>query len=100
MGRDGTLDIMTSDIRIHDVMSGKQITIRNVTPEIASRLKALAGTRGESVNSTVLYILGQALGISERRERLERYATWEEADRRQLDEAIRAQRTIDDRLWR
>ena len=85
---------------MHDVMTAKQITIRNVTPEIAERLKQLAATRGESVNSTVLYILGQALGVSERLERLERYATWEEADRRKFDEALRAQRTIDGKLWR
>ena len=85
---------------MHDVMSGKQITIRNVTPEIAERLKALAESRGESVNSTVLHILGQALGFDERMERLKRHATWEEADRRQFDEALREQRTIDDKLWR
>ena len=84
---------------MYDVMSSRQITIRNVAPEIAARLKDLAATRGESVNSTVLYILGQALGINERRKKLERYATWEEEDRRRFEEALRSQRTIDEKLW-
>lgn len=96
----GMVDIMKSQIRMYDVMAPKQITVRNVTPELARRLKELSEVRGESVNATILHILGQALGVSERRKRLERYATWEEADRHEFDEALREQRTIDDALWK
>lgn len=81
-------------------MQAKQITVRNVSPELASRLKELSAARGESVNATVLYLLSQALDVNERRRRLARYGTWSEADRAEFDAALEAQRTIDDTLWR
>jgi plasmid stability protein len=81
-------------------MHAKQITVRNITPEIAERLKALSLSRGESINSTVLFILKQVLDVNERRKRLSRYTTWTEADQEEFDEALSAQRTIDDALWR
>lgn len=79
----------------------RQITIRNVSPELASKLKALAQTAGTSVNSAVLRLLEDALGVDQRRRRIEeRYGTWTEQDFREFDEALRAQRKIDDKLWR
>jgi adenine-specific DNA methylase len=48
----------------------------------------------------MLEILERAVGTEERRRRLERYATWSPADRVEFEEALRAQRTIDDELWR
>lgn len=77
-----------------------QLTIRGVPPETARRLKLLSREREKSVNATVLEILERALGTDERRRRLERYATWTPADRAEFDETLRAQRTIDDELWR
>jgi len=77
------------------------ITIRNVSPELARRLKARAKAAGTSVNATVLALLEHELGVGERRKRLEeRYGTWTEDDFREFDEALRAQRTVDDELWR
>jgi hypothetical protein len=78
----------------------KQITIRNPSPELARRLKSLSEARGESLNSTILRLLEEAVGIHERRERLRRYATWSEGDRREFEEALDAQRAIDEALWR
>lgn len=77
-----------------------QLTIRGVPDETARRLKQMSREREQSVNATVLQILRRALGTEERRRHLERYATWTPADRAEFDEALQAQRTIDDELWR
>lgn len=81
-------------------MQAKQLTIRNVSPELSKKLKKLAQVRGESVNSTVLYILRQALDANEKRQRLARYATWTEREFEEFESALQAQRTIDDALWK
>lgn len=38
--------------------------------------------------------------VAGRRERLARYATWTSDDLAQVEEAVAAQRVIDDSLWR
>lgn len=81
-------------------MTAKQLTVRNVSVELLDRLRQLAAARGESVNSAVLDILRRACDVRERRARLERYVTWSEDDVEELDAALRAQRTIDERLWK
>ena len=78
----------------------KQLTIRGVTEEVGSRLENLSRARGQSVNATVLEILSSAVGVEERRRRLERYATWTREDLLEFEEALAAQRQIDDELWR
>lgn len=77
-----------------------QLTIRGVSEELDSRLKEISRSRGASVNATVLKILEQALGVVERRKRLERYATWTGEDLEVFERALGAQRTIDGDLWR
>lgn len=79
---------------------GKQITIRGVPDETARRLQSLSREREQSVNATVLEILEQAIGANERRRRLERYVTWTADDEARFAESLRAQRVIDDELWR
>lgn len=81
-------------------MPAKQLTVRNVTKELFDRLRELAKERGESVNSVVLHILSHALEVKERTKRLERYVSWSEEDKQEFDEALREQRTIDERLWK
>jgi plasmid stability protein len=78
----------------------RQITIRHPSEELARRLKALAEARGESLNSTVLQLLEEALGVEERRERFSRWATWTDDDASEFDHALRAQRVVDAGLWR
>ncbi len=78
----------------------KHITLRNVGPELARRLKAVSRERGESLNTTVLRLLEHAVGVNERRERLQRYATWTKTDHAEFDAALRAQRVIDAKLWK
>lgn len=81
--------------------ASKVITLRNVCPELAQRLKTLAESTGTSVNSTILRILDQSLGIDQRRRHLaERYGTWTEDDLLEFEQALRAQRQIDHDIWR
>lgn len=77
----------------------RQLTIRNVPPEVAAALKKLSQERNESVNATVVQILKQALGIDERRTRLQRYATWTADEAQAFDAALAEQRRVDERDW-
>lgn len=78
----------------------KQLTIRGVSDEVGQRLERLSRARGQSLNTTVLSILESAVGVDERRQRLERYMTWTQEDLEEFNEALAHQRTIDDALWR
>lgn len=77
----------------------KQLTVRGVSDEVAARLEEISKTRGRSVNSTVLEILQEAVGVEERRARLQRMATWTDQDLVEFEEALEAQRVIDEDLW-
>ena len=81
-------------------MPASQITLRNVDPALAQRLRALSEQRGQSINATVLQLLREAVGIDERRERLQRFATWNEDDLREFSTALAAQRVVDQSHWR
>lgn len=78
----------------------KQLTIRGVPDEVASRLDRLSQSRGRSVNATVVEILASAVDFKERRERLAHYATWTEDDLAEFMNGLSAQRVVDDQLWR
>ena len=78
----------------------RQITIRNPSKQLARRLKALAEERGESLNSTILRLLEDAIGIDARREWLRQWATWTDEDAAEFDDALNAQRVVDADLWR
>ena len=77
----------------------KQLTIRGVPEEVAERLTRISQERGRSVNSTVLEILQEAVGVEERRNRLQRMATWTDQDKVEFESALAAQRVIDEELW-
>ncbi|MEA2700612.1 MAG: hypothetical protein QOI66_4883 [Myxococcales bacterium] len=78
----------------------KQITIRNVQPELARRIERLARESGTSVNAKVLQIIEQAVGIdgSARRTRLARYTTWTSDDLREFETGLTAQRIVHPKL--
>jgi len=80
-------------------MTPKQITIRGPSPELSRRLRTLSEERGESLNTTILRLLNEAVGIDGRRERLRSEATWTEEDAAEFDAALSAQRVIDADLW-
>jgi hypothetical protein len=81
-------------------MTAKQLTIRGVSAELGRRLSAISRARGKSVNATVLEILEAAAGIDERMTWLQRFMTWDPQDVRAMDEAVRLQRAVDQKLWR
>lgn len=78
----------------------RQLTIRNVPDEVSKRLHRLSRDRGESLNTVVVGILIESVGVDARRSRLERYATWTEEDAAAFDDALASQRVIDVDLWR
>ena len=90
--------IMPAPFCYHAVMA-KQLTIRGVSDEVGQRLEGLSRARGKSVNTVVLEILEGAVGVNERRNRLARYMTWTPDDLVEFNDALAAQRTIDDPLW-
>jgi plasmid stability protein len=77
----------------------KQLTIRGLPDQVAERLTRLSEERGTSVNATVVEILKRAVGVHERRTRLERYVTWTDEDLAEFNEVLASQRVIDDKLW-
>jgi predicted transcriptional regulator len=78
----------------------RQLTIRNVPDEVGKRLDRLSRERGESLNTLLVQILTESVGVDARRARLARYATWDEGEAAAFDEAIAGQRQIDADLWR
>ena len=81
-------------------MSAMQITVRNVDPELSRQLRAISAERGESLNSTVLRLLRDAVGLNARRERLRRYVGWTSDELEEFSAALRAQRVVDEQYWR
>ena len=81
-------------------MPATQFTVRNVDPELSRRLRAVSAECGESLNSTVLRLLRNAVGMDARRDRLRRYVTWTPEDLAEFEQALRAQRVVDERDWR
>ena len=78
----------------------RQFSIRNVPEELSRRIEALSEERGTSINSTVLSLLEQAVGIEARRKRLARYTTWSDEDLEAFRSALAAQRVIDPKVWK
>lgn len=78
----------------------KQLTVRGVSSEVGRRLEALSRSREQSVNATILEILAAAVGVEERRERLRRYATWDDEDLAEFEANLQLQRQVDEELWR
>ncbi len=77
-----------------------QLTIRGVSDELSRRLTKLGKSRGQSVNTTALQILEEAVGIEAGRQRLTRYMTWSAADASEFEAALESQRVIDEDQWR
>ena len=79
-------------------MPATQLTVRNVDPELSRRLRAVSAERGESLNTTVLRLLSDAVGLEARRDR--RYVTWTTEDLQEFSAALGAQRVVNERDWR
>lgn len=77
----------------------RQITIRNISDEIADKLRALKADRKISINSLILEILNKTLGVSDRKKRLARYATWSSQDAKDFQNFLQEHRKIDKEHW-
>jgi plasmid stability protein len=77
-----------------------QLTIRGVPDEVAKRLARLSRERGQSLNATAVQLLSEAVGVDERRQRLERYVTWTADEAAAFDRKVAHGRQIDDDVWR
>ncbi len=80
----------------------KNLTIRNVSPELAAALEREKRRRGESLNDAVLGLLAQGLGVGGPRSNgLARQAgTWSEEELQSFEASVAAFESVDDELWR
>lgn len=80
----------------------KALTIRNLPAPVAEALEREKRRRGRSLNQTVIDLLGQSLGIQERRSNgLRRLAgSWDEKELREFEQAVAPFEQIDEELWR
>lgn len=81
----------------------KQLTVRNVTLELAAALDEERKSRGGSLNQTVLELLAHTLGVSP----ASRYdnglgslaGTWSEEEAQEFDDNTAVFGGIDEELW-
>ena len=78
----------------------RQLTIRNVSERVGKKLDELSQRSGKSINTLVLEMLDSTLGVKGRAERLRRYVTWTAEEGEEFDRALKAQRQVDESLWR
>ena len=80
----------------------KTLTIRNLPEEVAAALEKEKAQRGESLNQTVIDLLGQSLGVGGTRSNgLSRLAgKWTEKDFRRFEKAVAPFAEVDPELWR
>ena len=80
----------------------RHLTIRHVSPELASALEREKQRRGTSLNHIVLDLLRQALGLEggRRSNGLGRFSgTWTQEEFEQFEKAIEVTEQIDPELW-
>ena len=82
----------------------KVLTIRGVSKRLAEALEREKRRRGQSLNQTVLAVLGDRLGVGDagpRRNGLARLSgTWSSRDARRFEQAVGSTEQVDDEIWR
>jgi plasmid stability protein len=85
----------------------KNISVRGIDDETASRLKAEAARRKTSVNTLVVQLLRSGVGLRPEGPRIREFhdldrlaGTWSEVDYREFMETQRDFSVIDEELWR
>ena len=82
------------------------ITLRNIPPNLSRRVEQRAKEKGLSMNRTVIQILEDSLGTSNKRAAqlhhdLDHLAgSWSKVEAKEFDEDLTAQRRVDPELWR
>ena len=92
--------------RMMQKQGGLTITVRNLPPAVAQRIRDKAAKDGLSLNRAVIALLEESLGLSakERRARLHHdlddlAGIWTKEEAVEFDSALREQRKIDEELW-
>ena len=93
-----------------DIIPGgimKAVTIRGVAPEVAEKLKMVAGKQGKSVNRVILELIETSLGVKKEKEFSRKYddlddlfGRWDDDEFKKINDAITTQRQIDPELWK
>lgn len=84
----------------------KNLTLRGIDKELAAELERVSSIECESMNSTILRLLRDRLGLSKRRfhqmhNDLDDLAgTWSEEERREFEAATAAFSKVDEDLWK
>jgi kynureninase len=82
----------------------KNLTIRDISQELADAIDKERRRRGKSLNQTVIQLLGQSLGVQPngaRKNGLTHLSgTWTSEEHRQFEAAIASAENIDEELWR
>ena len=83
-----------------------QLTVRSISSALRTALEREAARRGQSLNRTVLALLAERLGLADSTAPVEYddldelAGTWSKSEAARFDEALRAQRQVDAKLWR
>jgi plasmid stability protein len=87
---------------MHEEKTIKALTIRNLPPDLSDALEREKRRRGQSLNQTVIDLLGQGLGATGVRSNgLGRLAGgWSESEFRDFESATEQFEAVDDELWR
>jgi plasmid stability protein len=82
----------------------KAITLRNIPPEVARKIRQRAARRRTSVNKAVLSLLEERLGTAEHK--VEFYhdldalaGSWSREEAEAFDRILESQRGIDPEIW-
>ena len=78
----------------------RQLTIRRVSEPLGKKLDELSRRTGKSINTLVLEVLSEALGVKGRSARLKKYISWTADDVREFETVLKAQRQVDEAQWR
>lgn len=82
----------------------RQLTLREIHPELEREIRRIAAERGTSINKTVKALLAEALGVQhsshKRRDLSEFSGSWSEQEAAAFDSAMQVFERIDDEVWK
>lgn len=87
-------------------MTASNFNLRGVPPQVMSLLKTQAKKLKLSVNSLILSLIEQGMGISAKPKRVKHHdldffiGTWSSKEGKEFDERVKIFEKIDDELWK
>jgi hypothetical protein len=88
------------------MQASDQLTVRSIGARLRAALEREAQRRGQSLNKTILALLTERLGLADATGTVEYddldelAGSWTKAEADRFEEALRAQRQVDAKLWR